>query len=232
MSADNPSNAEAWTPATLATAARALYAEGPRLLRLKQVHRSRICPLHRIIPLVPPGSSVLDVGCGGGVFLGLLAGAGRLSRGIGFDASHGAIDFARHMAQRLGERGERLEFHHLVASDPWPVGAFGVVSIIDVMHHVAPVNQRKLLDRAIGHVGPSGRLIYKDIGARPRWRALASRLHDLALARELIHLRPIDDVESWAAEAGLRLTHAEDINQFWYGHELRVFQREEGREST
>jgi 2-polyprenyl-3-methyl-5-hydroxy-6-metoxy-1,4-benzoquinol methylase len=219
----------AWSPASLTAVARDLSRDGPLLLRLKQRHRPRICPLHRIIPLVPTGSYVLDVGCGGGLFLALLVRLGRIRRGVGFDASEPAIAMARQMVQRLGNDAPRLTFERVAMGDPWPTGPFDVVSIIDVMHHVRRSEQRGLLNRAAACLAPDGLLIYKDVGLRPRWRAWASRLHDVVFARELIHLTPIEDVESWAADLNLHSVHAEDINQLWYGHELRVFQRHQDK---
>src|SRR4051812_38352748 len=90
-----PSMVSMPTPASLAAVAGSLYTEGPRVLRALQHYRPYICPFHRLIGCVPagpaPGPSVLDIGCGGGLFLMLLAMAARVGRGVGLDAAGPAI---------------------------------------------------------------------------------------------------------------------------------------------
>lgn len=224
--AENPPSPDG-TAAELSAAARGLFVDGPLGLRLLQRYRPYICPLELVLPWVKSGSRVLDVGCGGGLVLGLLASRGRAADGVGFDAAAGPIDVARRMAARAGPRA-RLEFVHLQVQDGWPAGEFDAVLIVDVMHHVPPADQAGLIREAAQHVRPGGRLVYKDMGRRPRWKALMNRLHDLALARQWIHYAPIEVVEHWAADAGLRLIHARAADRWWYRHELRVWEKPRG----
>jgi 2-polyprenyl-3-methyl-5-hydroxy-6-metoxy-1,4-benzoquinol methylase len=218
------------TPAALSRLARELVPASPMGLRARQVYRPFICPLHRLTGLVPEGSTVLDVGCGGGLWLFLLLALGRVRRGIGFDADSRAVAFAA-QSPALARAGGLLEVRHVPHDSPWPEGEFDVVSMIDVLHHVPAAAQREVLEQAVARVRRGGRLIYKDVGPIPAWRALASRVHDLVVARQLIHIRPPAEVEGWARETGLGVLHRESIPQLWYGHELLVFHRgeEEGR---
>src|SRR5579864_2231784 len=169
--------------AELSALARELYIGGRWLPRKLQHWRPRICPFERLLPHVPAGASVLDAGCGCGLFLGMLAKTGRRPRGIGFDVSPAAISAASAMAQRVastaGGGAGSLEFMRLDAGDPWPNAKFDVVSMIDVMHHVTPVGQRRFFAQAARHVAPGGALLYKDMCRRPAWRAAPNRLHDL-----------------------------------------------------
>lgn len=75
------------TPQELSGIAQRVFRGGPSLLRRLQHYRPFICPFEDLLSIVPPGSSVLDVGCGGGLWLALLRETGRLSRGVGFDSS-------------------------------------------------------------------------------------------------------------------------------------------------
>jgi protein-L-isoaspartate O-methyltransferase len=59
----------------LALLAQQLYVGGPYLMRKMMHYRIRICPFECLVPHIPPRASVLDVGCGAGLFLALLAGA-------------------------------------------------------------------------------------------------------------------------------------------------------------
>ncbi len=183
-------------------------------------HRIRVCPLERLIPHVPAGASVLDIGCGAGLFLALLASTKTGIKGVGFDASHPAIETAQLMLKRTQAN---LLFTRLEAAEPWPEGRFDVVSLIDVLHHVPPSEQQDVVRRAIEKVKPGGVLLYKDMADHPWLTAAMNRLHDLLVARDWIHYVPIHRVDEWAANSGLIRTHAEAITRLWYRHELRVY---------
>jgi len=212
------------SPGALSGRARGLYAEGPWLSRTLQGYRPLICPFGELIEAVPEGASVLDVGCGGGLFLGLLAESGRISKGHGFDASAPAIALASHMRDRHPAK-EVLTFERRSAQGDWPEGEYDVVSLIDVIHHVPRDSQAATLARAAEKVRPGGILLYKDVSRRPHWMAWASRLHDLVIARQWIHIPDFSRVAAAIHEQGFEQTTFAHINMFWYGHELAVFRR-------
>jgi 2-polyprenyl-3-methyl-5-hydroxy-6-metoxy-1,4-benzoquinol methylase len=212
------------TPAAVAALARALYTSGPAVARAMQHYRPYISPFERLLTLVPPGSSVLDIGCGGGLFLGLLARTGRLRSGLGIDTSGPAIAAAQAMQQGLDARGQELRFEARSAALALPAGPFDVVSLLDVMHHIPPAQQRPVLLQALGRVAPGGRFIYKDMCLQPAWRAAANRLHDLLIARQWIHYLPLAQAVDWAEAAGFRVLQRQRVDMLWYGHEIVVFE--------
>jgi SAM-dependent methyltransferase len=208
----------------LSLLARLLYVAGPYVMRKMMHYRIHICPFEHLVPHVAPGSSVLDVGCGSGLLLGLLAGTVPHLTGVGFDSSGLAIKAALQMneeAKRLGF-GE-LRFIRLDVAEPWPEGLFDVVTLVDVMHHIPPAHQKSVFQRAAKSIKPSGLLLYKDMANRPVFHASMNRLHDLLLARQWIHYLPISKVDEWASELGLDLSHAEEMSRLWYRHEFRVY---------
>lgn len=233
-------DADLLTPGAISAIIRGVYPAGPTLFRLLQVYRPWICPFEKLLRWVPTGSEILDVGCGGGLWLHLLARQGAIRAGVGFDSSKDAIAMANGAlntgwkAEQPIEPRARLRFEHLDVRADWPTPGsaeapgFDVVSIIDVMHHVPPVAQRSVIERAVRRLRPGGVLIYKDMCRRPIWRATMNRLHDLVMAKQWISYCPIKDVESWASQMGLRSVHAATHNRLWYGHELRVFVKAEG----
>jgi len=222
--------ATALSPAGLSATAAALYTSGPVLMRLLQKYRPFICPFELILPVVPESARVLDVGCGGGLLLALLAASGRLHVGVGFDSSEPAIKAARAMARRAREKfpGVALEFERIDVNADWPTGQFDAVCIIDVMHHVPPSAWKGVLRLAFEKVRPGGVLVYKDMCREPAWRAWANRGHDLLLARQWIRYAPIAQIEVWCKELGMLLEQRENAARWWYGHELRVFRRPGG----
>ena len=203
---------------------RRIYKPDSAFQRLLVNGRPFICPLHTLVDCVPSNALVLDVGCGTGLFLNLLAHRGRVSRGIGFDASAPAIETAQRAAKEIRpETGVRFEA--ISVGDSWPAGLFDVVSMIDVLHHISPAQQRQVIEQACGKVAPGGMFLYKDMGVASFWRAWANRAHDLVLARQWIHYVAANDVVQWAKAAGLSLEHSVKINMLWYEHELFVFRR-------
>jgi 2-polyprenyl-3-methyl-5-hydroxy-6-metoxy-1,4-benzoquinol methylase len=214
-------------PSELSACAASLYRDVPGARRLLMKLRPYICPFDRLIECVPPGSRVLDVGCGAGLLLALLGAAGHCHEGVGFDVDGGAIAVARLMAARIGSLGYPavLRFEHLPVSAPWLRGPFDVVSVVDVMHHVPLDQWRALMGLAYSSLRPGGLLLYKDIGDRPHWRALANNLHDLVMTREWVRYTPIGQVQAWAREIGFESSGAERINRLWYCHDLVVFAR-------
>ena len=211
--------------ASLSRRARQLYGDASGFAVALQKLRPFICPFGRLIEQVPPGSMVLDVGCGAGLFLGLLAADHRIVRGVGFDSSTTAIALANRMRANV-PREVSLEFVVANAIDSWPAEEhFDVVSLVDVMHHIPRALQSRVLSYAIDRVRPGGLLLYKDMALHPRWRAWCNQAHDLLLARQWIHHVPIGQVERQAAAAGLHVAARGSATRLWYAHEWRVFQR-------
>lgn len=186
-----------------------------------QRNRPRICPFSRILEFVPMQGSVLDVGCGDGLFLGLLSQLGDV-QGIGFDISAAAVTRANAMAKRI-DAGKPVRYLHVTPDSEWPSGPFDVVSIIDVLHHVTPESQQHVIEMSAARVRRGGILIYKDIAAGVG--GMMNRLHDFVVARERIHYVKPETVMRWAEGVSLKLEHFEDIRRLWYPHQLLVFRR-------
>ncbi|WHZ25493.1 MAG: hypothetical protein OJF51_000288 [Nitrospira sp.] len=206
--------------------AKMLFSSGPFLSRMIQQLRPYICPFHELLAVVPRNSSVLDVGCGSGIFLGLLMKRVGLRSAFGFDYSESAIELARLMLKNMpAEMTKNIDFELRNANQSWPEGDFDVVSMIDVMHHVNPTAQREVFLEAVDHVNPGGLLLYKDMADRPLVFALANRLHDLIMARQWINYVPTSLIKRWAIEAGLHVVQESQCRMIWYAHEWIVFKK-------
>ncbi|MEY5060399.1 MAG: hypothetical protein RIS45_320 [Planctomycetota bacterium] len=227
MHASSTSRADAQTRCDIGAVARRVFTDGPLLQRVLQHHRHRIAPIARCVDLIPQGSDVLDIGCGGGLFLVCLAASGRIARGHGIDSSESAIATANAAAQRLRGFGAsaQLTFEHRSVEAGLPDRLYGAVAMIDVMHHIPPAAQQQAFADALARVQPGGVFLYKDMCDAPLWRRGMNRLHDLALARQWISELPIESADAWAVGAGLDREIAEEQGILWYGHEIRVYRR-------
>jgi 2-polyprenyl-3-methyl-5-hydroxy-6-metoxy-1,4-benzoquinol methylase len=197
---------------------------GGRITRL----RPYICPFEEVLRRIPePGLRVLDVGCGVGIMSALAAGPGRAKSVVGFDVSPSVIEVARGI--RLDAAGA-MTFHALPpgAFPPAEHGqdCFDVVLCIDVLHHVPPGAQHGFLKEVCARVAPGGRLLFKDISPRPRWKALANRLHDLIIARQSVNYRSEAEISAWLAEpAEGQVLEAVRLDRLWYSHYLVAWRR-------
>lgn len=215
----------ALTPASIQRLASPLYAGAANAkVRLMQEYRSHICPLHEVIREVPAQSSVLDVGCGHGLLLNLLASLGRIRQGHGFDVAAPAVAVASQVADEH-RLSSIVAFEHRSIEQGIPSRGLEVVTVIDVLHHVPDQHKVAFVGALCDVVPEGGRLIVKDMVVRPRWRAAANQIHDLVMARQWVeHVAP-DQVEAWAVRGGLRVTRRAHFNTLWYGHWLLVMEK-------
>jgi 2-polyprenyl-3-methyl-5-hydroxy-6-metoxy-1,4-benzoquinol methylase len=220
---EHPTVPRTLEPSELRPFYRSLYADAARPQRLLAVWRPSISPIAPIARFVPAGASALDIGCGSGGLLLLLAATGRIGQGVGCDISETAIRAAVAAGKRLVTPA--VEFRRTNDFSDVPRGPFDTVLMIDVLHHIPPARQREAVVAAAERVAAGGALIYKDMASRPAWRRWANTLHDLLLARQLVSHVPIAEVEHWMRQTGFSVSHAESYSRYAYGHELRVFRR-------
>lgn len=212
-------------PRLIKNMASELYANvGTSMVRFMQRYRSYICPLHEVIREVPEGSRVLDVGCGNGLLLNLLAHQGRIGHGHGFDLSGPAIDVARQVALRHPP-DRAITFETRSVNQGIPRLGFEVVTVVDVLHHIPDAYKQAFVADLCDAVPEGGLLIIKDMVCKPRWRAAANRLHDLVMARQWVEHADPTHVEQWAARKGMVVRRRATFNTLWYGHWLLVMQK-------
>ena len=105
-------------------------------------------------PFLGPEARVLDVGCGPGGFLAVLAGiAGHV---VGLDIAEEFVAAARETIGRHDLGNARVE-HGSSESLPFDEGAFDAVVMVDVIHHLERIEPT--LDEARRVLAPGGRLL-------------------------------------------------------------------------
>jgi SAM-dependent methyltransferase len=176
---------------------------------------------------VPGGSSVLDIGCGSGLFLLLLVANDKVTYAVGCDSNLKALNSAKQAISQLLPKkiNTKISFIRAEVPDDWPNEEFSIVSMIDVMHHVPPPLQQSFFEAATRRLKSGGYLIYKDMCKYPYWKATANRIHDLIIARQLIHYVPIQTIKKWGEFCGLTLEKEVSYSKYFYGHEQILFKK-------
>ena len=156
---------------------------GPAIRRLFGRHEHRVAALYRAIFVdidayarqigewVPAARRILEVGCGEGAVTERL-------RDLYPDADILAIDITPRVGRLFRGRHDRVTFKQIsvqqvAAEQP---GAFDLVILSDVLHHVPAAMRRELLAAVRAAVAPGGALIFKD------WERTAAPIHWLCHA--------------------------------------------------
>ncbi len=157
--------------------------------------------------LVPPGSEILDVGCGTGAFAGALGAAGYRTYGV--DASLGMLAEARRhgRAQVALGRGEAL---------PFRAGAFDLAITIATLHHITdPDLVARTLAGMVRVVRPGGVVVAWDHNPKnPYWPILMKRLPQDTGAERLVPLEEIRAALEGAGAVAIRATRSGLVPEF------------------
>jgi uncharacterized protein (DUF2062 family)/2-polyprenyl-3-methyl-5-hydroxy-6-metoxy-1,4-benzoquinol methylase len=146
------------------------YRAAPPSDRFYVAGKLRSDPLVReIVALDGCFGSVLDAGCGRGQFGLLLQELGRVDELVGFDWDERKVRVAR-VAGRGKARFERADLTEV----EWP--AADTVLLIDVLHYLPLADQDRLLARAAQALRPGGRILVREVDARPGLRARLTML--------------------------------------------------------
>lgn len=158
-------------------AAWSSYAREPLPHRLHVVVRALTCPFGAVLDRFPREGDVLDVGCGHGLLINLLARDPARSRlrlaGVDHDAAKIAV--ARRTAPGVDFSTRALE--------DFPDGRFDAVSIFDVLYTVELGVWADILQGCLRVLRPGGLLIVKEVVDRPRWK------HAAIMAQESLSVR-------------------------------------------
>lgn len=179
------------------------YGDTPGVLaRSKAIYRPLICPFDQLLNSLPERQRVLDIGCGTGVFLQLVAKYRNPSAISGLEINLQAVERARQLfpASEYSVPA-RVEIYDGITLPDW-IGEYDYVFLIDVLHHITPNQQEQTLHDIFGKLKTGARLIIKDIDAGQPFWCLFNKLHDLLLARQYTHERAASDLSAQLSQLG------------------------------
>jgi 2-polyprenyl-3-methyl-5-hydroxy-6-metoxy-1,4-benzoquinol methylase len=152
---------------------------------------------------------VLDIGCGIGLLSHILAAAGLVTGYLGLDHDAGKLGVARAAAERKSLHRTRFEVFDLTRSG-LPAQPGNVV-MLDVLHYLAPDNQRELLRSAVAQLVPGAKLIIRTGLGDRSWRARLTHFTD-GLGHSM----------SWMKSPPLWYPQRQQIEDAFKGSGLRV----------
>jgi 2-polyprenyl-3-methyl-5-hydroxy-6-metoxy-1,4-benzoquinol methylase len=128
------------------------------------------------------GATLLDVGCGHGVLLALLAVGHPERRVVGIDPDDRKIEWARSSVGRCSNVELRACTIETLAADR--PGSFDTVLVADVLYLLDPAAWTPFLQAAHTLLKPGGRLVLKEAEDDGSWRVTKALLQE----RVMVHL--------------------------------------------
>ena len=187
--------------------------------RFLMTYRPRICPFHVLMEYVLPDSRLLDIGCGCGLWLFLLARLGRIKAGIGIETEPSRVK----IAESVKTSTDNLDFITVNHNDAWPGDGYDCVTMIDVLHHVPPDNQKEFLGRLKNC--SASRIIFKDIDPAAKVKSFMNSLHDIVLSKQLPRYCTKEKAADCLESMGFEIKHIARHDMLWYSHYLIVADR-------
>jgi 2-polyprenyl-3-methyl-5-hydroxy-6-metoxy-1,4-benzoquinol methylase len=212
-----------------------LYGSLPARVRAHIAVRWRTCPFPAVASRVPERGRILDFGCGHGSFSAWLARLSPAREVLGVDVARDKIAAAEAAAKEAARRGEPRPAFLRIAPGEVPEGPWDAVLFVDVLYLMDPADQEALLRRAARKLAPGGALFVKEVGNRPRGKALWNRMQEtmavrvfgITAGRRLRFLSP-ERHAGWLEEEGLEVERARLDRGYAHPHHLLVARRRPG----
>ena len=173
---------------------------------------------------LPPSGSVLDIGCGFGLFSLYYAQVSPRLALRGLDINPGRIAMARRAAERLGLSNVTYEVGDAVAyrADAEYAGAY----MLDIVHHIPEDAVRPLVEQLFKALAIGGRLIIKDVDTRPAYKRWFTHVLDRLMdPKTPVRYWSAEELEALLLEVGFRVQRQRMPDYLPYPHVLYVCER-------
>jgi cyclopropane fatty-acyl-phospholipid synthase-like methyltransferase len=193
-----------------AAVARRAYASQSFTTRLHVAARWWTCPFRAVARAVPRAGTVLDAGCGHGLFSVYLAAQSPQRRITGVDIDEDKLTIARAAARAAGV-DDRVDFR-LVTPGWHPDASWDTIVEVDMLYLLGRRRADEWLEQAAGALTPGGQLVVKELDVEPRWKARWSRFQEVLATRvaritegDALELVPRRAVVAAMADCGLHV---------------------------
>ena len=193
------------------------YAGAGASQRLYSRIRWWICPFDRVLDAVPAEGTLLDVGCGAGLWLTYLADERpRLTlEGLDPDPRKLALAGASDALDSILHRGTALDL---------PEGPYDCITIFDVLYLLSSEEKLSVLEKCHHSLAPGGRLLVKELDTSPWWKYAPSALEEFLAVRvaglthgSRVHFQASSDLADAMDAAGFTDVRRRRVDR-WYFH--------------
>lgn len=206
---------------------RALYRGRSLGDRLRMRQRWWGTPFATVEPWVPRSGTVVDLGCGFGMFAAWLALSGPERRVVGIDVDARKIQLARELYPEV-----RFELGDLGTVE---LPRCDTIVIYDVLHHLRDAVVDRVLAEAYARLATGGTLVVKENDTGPLPKRLISEFVETVAVNGGVtrsdpwRFRSVGEWRSALASAGFEVVEARPIGAYGYGrllpHSLFVARR-------
>lgn len=157
-----------------------------------------ICPFHLMEQYLPKKGTIIDIGCGEGVFCQYLARSGERRTVIGIDTNGKRIELAKRAGRFLGN----LQFKKQNALSI-NFSQIDVIVMSDFFHHLNTISQKKLLKSIASGLKKGGVLLIKEISSGDLLRSRLSRFWDFVFyPKDTIYYREKNELKRTLGSLG------------------------------
>jgi len=191
----------------------------PLSARLYLKLRPLIIPFELIEDHVPQKGTIVDVGCGFGIFANYLALKSKKRKVIGIDLVEKRISLANKTYGNISN----LSFFCGDITDT-KIPSADVITAVDVFHHIPTLElQTKLLKSCFSVLSENGKLIIKDLDTKPLWKHWWNWIHDyLMTGGEQVFYQDQNMFKNLLEKTGFHLEKKMNIKNYPYAHVLFI----------
>jgi len=150
--------------------------------RLHQLVRSILIPYHKLLYYLPSGGTLLDLGCGHGIFLALAKLSNPHLRVSGIDLSPDKINGARLIFNAAKIKAANIDVLDVINFTQQSVDA---ISAIDVFYLVPKEKWNSTLNQCYNSLKPGGRILLKEMDKTMRWKFYLLYLQEMLAVKIL-----------------------------------------------
>lgn len=210
-------------------AVRDAFADAGWLTRWHTRVRWAVAPMTRVERALPSRGSILEFGCGHGVFSIFAALKSPHRRIVGVDIDDRKVNVARAAAQHTGLPSDRLRFD--VVTPGWVPSTknrWDAIVIVDVLYLLGSTEANRLLDATVDAIAPGGRILVKEVDTTQSGRMAVLTAEERIMTRlgltggSVVEMIPIDSIEHRLRSGGLTTERSDLSRGFHAPHCLVV----------
>ena len=183
--------------------------------KVKFIYRPYICPFSRILAQIQPDSKVMDIGCGNGAFLFMIAKLCNPKSVSGLEVNQELVDAATALLSST-EIPSSVNIYDGVKL-PSDLDSFKYITMIDVLHHIPSKIQEGMLTQIHKLMSIGSVLLLKDID-KSNPLVFANKIHDLILSGKVGAEWRLTRAIDFLTNIGFEIELVEKERMLWYPH--------------